>query len=183
METPLSDGVVSLRPLQTTDRDALYEAVRDSMAEISRWMPWCHPGYSVGDSGSFIENSKQWWANQSQFTFVILDAADGAFAGTVAVNHINRMHRYANIGYWMRTSHTRRGFASRSTVLAARYAFRNLSLSRVEIAAQPENVASRRVAERAGATFEGILRNRIVFRGQAVPAALYSLVPEDLPSS
>jgi RimJ/RimL family protein N-acetyltransferase len=89
-------------------------------------------------------------------------------------------HRYANIGYWVRTSYTRRGFCTRSLRLAARFAFDTLGLTRVEIAAEPENGASRGVAEKAGATFEVIARNRIVMRGQALPAAVYSLVPEDL---
>jgi RimJ/RimL family protein N-acetyltransferase len=64
--------------------------------------------------------------------------------------------------------------------LAARFAFDTLGLHRVEIAAQPENFPSRRVAEKVGATFEGVLRNRIFKRGQPYPAALYSLIPEDL---
>jgi RimJ/RimL family protein N-acetyltransferase len=55
-------------------------------------------------------------------------------------------------------------------------------MKRVEIAAHPDNVASRRVAEKAGATFEGVMRNRIYMRGRSYPAALYSLVPEDLGS-
>src|SRR5262245_6826994 len=143
MEIPLTDGVIALRPLQATDREALYEAVKDSMAELSPWLNWCHPGYSSSDSASFIQSSMQWWSNQSEFSFGIFDAADGTLSGTVGVNHLNRMHRYANIGYWLRTSRTGRGFATRGARLAARFAFETLGLSRVEIAAQPENLASR----------------------------------------
>ena len=180
METTLSDRVVTLRPLQPADCDLLYASVRDSIAELSQWLPWCHPGYSPADSAAFIQTSVQWWAEQSQFTFGIFDAADGQHAGSIGVNHLNRQHRYANIGYWVRTSHTRRGFASRAVRLAARFAFDALGMTRVEIAADPDNLASRRVAEKAGATLEAIARNRIVMRGRALPAALYSLVPEDV---
>jgi RimJ/RimL family protein N-acetyltransferase len=183
MQTGLTDGVVLLRPLEMTDCDALYAAVKESSTELSRWLPWCHPDYAPGESAAFINHTIQWWENKSQFTFGIFDAADGTLSGTTAVNHINRQHRYANIGYWIRTGRTRRGFASRSLRIAAAFAFQTLELTRVEIAAQPDNLASRGVAERAGATFEGILRNRIVVRGQPSPAALYSLVPEDLSRS
>jgi ribosomal-protein-serine acetyltransferase len=183
MQTTLTDGVVMLRPLEMTDCDALYAAVKESSPELCRWLPWCHPDYAPGETAAFINSAIQWWANQSQFSFAILDAADGTYSGTTGINHINRQHRYANIGYWIRTSRTRRGFASRALKLAAGFAFQSLGLARVEIAAQPDNIASRGVAERAGATFEGILRNRIVVRGQSCPAALYSLVPEDLSRS
>jgi RimJ/RimL family protein N-acetyltransferase len=45
---------------------------------------------------------------------------------------------------------------------------------------RPENVPSRRVAEKAGARFEAIARNRIVQHGKPYDAALYSLIPSDL---
>jgi ribosomal-protein-serine acetyltransferase len=182
MPTTLTDNVVLLRPLQPTDRDAMYAAVMESIAEVSPWLPWCHPAYASGETAAFIESSMQAWANQSHFTFGIFDAADGSCCGTISLNHIVRQNRYANIGYWVRTGRTRRGLASRAVRLVARFAFENVGLTRVEIAAIPENLASRRVAEKAGATLESVIRNRIVMHGRAYPAALYSLVPQDLAS-
>jgi RimJ/RimL family protein N-acetyltransferase len=180
MPMMISDGVVTIRPLERTDRDEMYAAVRESIAEISPWLPWCHPGYALSETTSFIETTIQWWANQSQFPFGIFDATTGTFIGGTGVNHISQQNRYANIGYWVRTGRVRQGLASRALRLAARYAFETLGMKRVEITAHPDNIASRRVAEKAGATFEGIVRNRIFMRGRPYPAALYSLVPEDL---
>jgi ribosomal-protein-serine acetyltransferase len=180
MSVVLSDSVVTLRPLERADQDALYEAVRESIPELSRWLPWCHPGYAPAEAIAHIERSIQWWSDRSQCTFVILDATDGTYAGGIGLNHFDAQHRYANLGYWVRTARTKRGLASHAVRLAARFAFEQLGMVRVEIAAEPDNVASRRVAEKAGATLEGIARNRILTRGRAVPAALYSLIPEDL---
>jgi ribosomal-protein-serine acetyltransferase len=42
------------------------------------------------------------------------------------------------------------------------------------------NVHSQRVAEKIGATREGILRNRLTLGGKQVDAVMYSLIPEDL---
>jgi RimJ/RimL family protein N-acetyltransferase len=178
----LSDGVVTLRPLERSDRDEMYAAVKESIAEISPWLPWCHSAYAPSETAAFIETTIQWWANQSQFPFGMFDATTRAFIGGTGVNHISQQNRYANIGYWVRTSRARQGLASRALHLAARYAFDTVGMKRVEIAAHPDNVASRRVAEKAGATFEGVMRNRIYMRGRSYPAALYSLVPEDLGS-
>lgn len=176
----LTDRVVLLRPLTPADADALYTSVRESIAELSRWLPWCQPSYALSDSTSFIDLSVRWWSEKTQFTFGIFDAADGTHAGSIGVNHVNALHKYANIGYWVRTSHTGRGFCSRAVRLVAGWAFDTLGMMRVEIAADPDNTASRRAAEKSGATFEAVVRNRIVMRGRAQPAALYSLVPEDL---
>ena len=45
------------------------------------------------------------------------------------------------------------------------------------------NTASAGVAEKAGAQFEGIARNRLTLQGRPVPARVYSLIPADLPDA
>jgi ribosomal-protein-serine acetyltransferase len=180
MRRTLTDGVLLIRPLEPADRDAVYAAVAESIAEVSRWLPWCHPGYRPEETTAFIEATRNAWAQESSFNFGIFDAAAGTYFGGISVNHIVRANRLANIGYWVRTGATRRGVASGAVRLAAQFGFEDLGLSRIEIAAIPENAPSRRVAEKVGAKLEGIARNRIVMHGQAYAAALYSLLPEDL---
>jgi RimJ/RimL family protein N-acetyltransferase len=57
---------------------------------------------------------------------------------------------------------------------------RRLGLERVEILTAVENEASRRVAERAGATLEGTVRHRFLLHGVYHDAHLYSLVRTDI---
>jgi ribosomal-protein-serine acetyltransferase len=178
--TSLTDGTLILRPLERTDRDAMYAAVMESIAEVSPWLPWCHAGYGIAETELFIESCITAWAQQAHFPFAIFDAGTGHYLGGTGVNHIERTNRVGCIGYWVRTSATRRGVAPKAVRLAARFAFETLQLSRLEIFARPENVPSRRVAEKSGAKFEAIARNRMVQHGQAYDAALYSLIPSDL---
>ena len=178
--TALTDGVLTLRPLERDDREPMYAAVMESIAEVSQWLPWCHPGYSISETEGFIESCITAWAQQTHFPLAIFDAGTGQFLGGTGVNHIDRQNRQGSIGYWVRTGATNRGIAPRAVRLAARFAFDTLQLTRLEIFARPENVRSRRVAEKAGAKFEAIARNRVVQHGQAYDAALYSLIPADL---
>jgi ribosomal-protein-serine acetyltransferase len=176
----LTDGVLALRPLQRDDRDSMYAAVMESIAEVSPWLPWCHPGYSIAETEGFIESCITAWAQQTHFPLAIFDASTGQYLGGTGINHIDRQNRQGSVGYWVRTGATRRGIAPRAVRLLARFAFETLQLSRLEIFARPENIPSRRVAEKAGAKFEVIARNRVVQHGQAYDAALYSLIPSDL---
>lgn len=73
-----------------------------------------------------------------------------------------------------------RGIASRAVRLLSVWAFRELGLKRLQLSIRPDNAASRRVAEKAGYTFEGVLRSTKLIRGTRVDAALYSLLPTDL---
>ena len=176
----LQSETILVRPHETGDLDPLFIAVRESVAEISRWLPWCHPEFSRDELAAFIEISRKGWADRSQYQFAIFDVSTGSALGGISLAHIVKPNRLANMGYWVRTSATGRGVASTAVKLVAAYGFQHLDISRIEIAAIPENVASRRVAERSGAQFEAVVRNRLVMHGRAYDAALYSLIPGDI---
>jgi RimJ/RimL family protein N-acetyltransferase len=176
----LTDGRILLRPHRAEDCEALHTAVTESVQEISPWLQWCHSRYSREEAESFVRLARAAWAQDTDYPFAILAVEDGAFLGGVGINHIVRPNRLANVGYWVRTSRTRRGIASAAVRLVSQFAFGTLGLSRLEIVCMPTNVLSRRVAEKAGAKFEALSRNRIVMHGIARDAVLYGLVPDDL---
>jgi RimJ/RimL family protein N-acetyltransferase len=62
----------------------------------------------------------------------------------------------------------------------AKFGFAELGLQRIEILAAIPNIASQRVAEKAGAVREGVLRKRLLIRGVSQDAVMFSLVAEDL---
>ena len=178
--TVLTDGELLLRPLERGDREAMYAAVMESIETVSPWLPWCHPGYSIAETESFIELCITAWMQQAHFPLAIFESQGGRYLGGTGVNHIDRQNRLGSVGYWVRRSAMGRGIAPKAVRLVARFAFETLQLSRIEIAARPENHASRRVAEKSGAKLETIARNRIVQHGRPYDAALYSLIPADL---
>jgi RimJ/RimL family protein N-acetyltransferase len=180
MSVILRNDSIVVRPHAPQDVDALFAAVHESIAEVGAWLPWCHADFSRDEMAAFVEFSREGWVDGSQFHFAIFDAASGAALGGIGLNHIAWPNRLANMGYWVRTSATRRGVASAAVRLVAAHGFELLGLSRIEIAAIVANAPSRRAAERAGARFEAIARNRLVMHGRAFDAALYSLIPGDL---
>jgi ribosomal-protein-serine acetyltransferase len=169
-----------LRAYLPADAPLLLEAVRESIAEVGRWLPWCHAGYCLADAENWLRDCAANWRSGSAYQLTLVAADGQCLLGAVGINHINRVNRIANMGYWIRTGSCGHGLASQAARLAAQFAFSQLGISRIEIAAMPDNIASRRVAEKCGAKFECIARNRIVMRGRAYPAASYALLPEDL---
>ncbi|MCZ8130982.1 MAG: GNAT family N-acetyltransferase [Steroidobacteraceae bacterium] len=157
----------------------LVAAVRESVPELSAWLPWCHAGYGIRDATDWVRACAAGWANESGYQFAVLDTG-GRFVGGLGLRVSDPQNGVASLGYWIRTSATRRGLATAAVRTAAHHAFGTLGLARLEIFAREGNSASRRVAERAGASFECVARNRIAQHGVSYPAALYSLVPEDL---
>jgi ribosomal-protein-serine acetyltransferase len=174
-----TDGNILIRPFRAEDIQAVFEAIRESINEVAPWLPWCHEDYKVEETTEFILSRDVAWKNDTDYGFGIFDAKTKEFLGGVGLSQINRAHQMGNLGYWVRTSCVGRGVASSAARMAARFALEELNLQRVEILAATENHASQRVAEKAGATREGVLRKRLLVKGQAQDVVLYSLVKED----
>jgi len=177
----LADGDIVIRPFAPEDVASSYAAACESIDTVGPWMPWCHAGYALDEAAAWVELCRKNWAEGVSCEFGIFGAASNEVWGGVGVNSINRVNNYANLGYWVRASRTGRGVATRAARLAAQFAFRELGLARIEIVILPDNAGSRAVAAKLGARYECIARNRHVVRGQSLDAAVYSLVPADVP--
>lgn len=175
----LSSATIGLRQFTLEDVPVLFEAVRESVSQLSAWMVWAHPNYSVEDTRAFVAKCGPGWEKGEQYSFAIVDLQDGQLIGSVGLSALNRSHGFANLGYWVRTGKTRHGVATSATRMAARFSFESLGLNRVELLVPIANVPSQRVAEKAGAKREGLLRKRLKLNGTAHDAFVYSLVPED----
>ena len=177
--TILSDRVILLRPIGPDDTAVVNEAVQESVAEIMPWMTWCTPDYDAEKARAFLASLPTRWEQGLQFGFAITDAQTGCFLGGASLNHINYATRLANLSYWVRTSATGRGVATRAARLMGEFAIKRVGLLRAEIVVAVENQASLRVAEKCGAQREGVLRNRLIVREKVLDAVMHSLTPQD----
>ena len=166
---------VTLRPYAVADAPEICQAVHESLKELMPWMPWCHPDYSLHDSRTWLENQVKAFQAGMAFEFAIV-SNDGRYLGGCGVNDIGQANRRGNIGYWVRTTEARRGVATAAVRLAYQWAMENTNLIRLEILIAVGNTASQRVAEKAGAVREGILRKRLVLHDEAHDAVMFSLV-------
>lgn len=172
------DPEISIRPLRIDDVDALYAAVKESMHVLHQWMPWCHPDYAIEESRTWLEKQIPAFQAGEEFTFAIVSAGE-QFLGVIGLNALDRDNRRANLGYWVRVSVSARGVATTAVRLVGTWAFQHTDLNRLELVIAIENTPSLRVAEKAGAVREGILRSRLMLHGDAHDAAVFSIVRTD----
>jgi len=45
---------VSIRPYQLNDAEELYQAAKESVAEVQPFLPWCHSEYMIDEARSWI---------------------------------------------------------------------------------------------------------------------------------
>jgi len=183
--TSLSDGVITIRPVQLEDAEPWFNAVQETLDDLRPWM-----AFAQQESGRLYPSRQDivlWlgvqtdsWVKGTNYAFAIVDANTEALLGSCLLNGLNPLYRMANVVYWVRTSARGRGIAGRAVRLLARFGFHDLGLLRLEIVIATSNQASLRVAEKAGARQEGVLRNRILVGEILYEAIMYSLIPSDL---
>jgi RimJ/RimL family protein N-acetyltransferase len=88
------------------------------------------------------------------------------------------------IGYSLHKSADRgKGYTSEALKLFSAYLFEiKENVHRLEIHADKENVASRKVAEKCGFTYEGMKRQAVFSRGKYSDLAIYSMLRHECPS-
>lgn len=179
LSTNLTDGIVLLRPFRLEDAEQLFEAARESLTDIEPWMSWAHDAYSREESEGYIRIARARWEEGTMYGFAVTDARNGDVLGGCGLNHIHPVYYLCNLGYWVRSSRHGEGIAGRAAKLAARFGFEGAGIIRAEIVTAVGNEKSRRVAEKIGAHYEGILRNRMVVGKAIYDAHMFSLLPSD----
>lgn len=156
--TELTDGVVTLRPVRPGDEDALLDERSDR--EARRWATstrlWTAP-----DVRAYVASAPAVWLAGTEARFAVVDSATATCAGSLGLRITVPAFRIAELGYGLRPGWRGRGLTTRAVRLAADWAFTTAGLARLEIGAAVGNVASQRVAERAGFRREGVARLRL----------------------
>jgi RimJ/RimL family protein N-acetyltransferase len=110
--------------------------------------------------------------------FAILDD-DGAFLGLALVPTLDAEAAEAELGYIVAAHARGRGVAAEALTLLTRWAFEERGIQRAYLIIDVDNPASKRVAERAGYTLEGVMRNTYVKQGRRSDTELWSRLPDD----
>ncbi|MCW3480978.1 GNAT family N-acetyltransferase [Neisseriaceae bacterium JH1-16] len=174
------DEELEVRVLTQADIQSLYLAIRASHREIGAWEGWCTPDYGLEHSFAYLLTSATHRRVGLDYDYGLVERTSGRVIGCVSINQINRVHQFANLGYWVHSDYTGRGLAGRAALALARFGFAELGLFRLEIVVGLGNVRSRRVAEKLGAQLDGVARWRLNYRGEPCDAWLFSLLPGDV---
>jgi ribosomal-protein-alanine N-acetyltransferase len=175
----ISDGEIRLRLRSDADIPALVAICQDP--EIPRWT-------RVPDD--YTEENAREWARQAVadeekgagLHLLVADAETDAPIGSAGIVDVDWEESRCEIGYFLAREVRGRGLMTRAIRLLCGWIFDNLPIERIEIHAEPENRASRQAAERAGFSFEGVLRSYFVNKGVRRDATSYSLIRGELPS-
>lgn len=152
---PLSDGIITLRPMEPEDVDAIVAWENDTRA-------WTDATAAAPFSRRVIEDYVMTYdpdifaARQLR---LIIDDGSGAPAGAIDLFEFDPVNRRAGIGIVVDPSRRRRGMALRAINILAAFAADRLSLHQLWAIVGESNGASRALFDAAGFKASGRLRS------------------------
>jgi RimJ/RimL family protein N-acetyltransferase len=168
----LTDQTLTLRPWNGADAAVIVECI-DGDPEIAKWLDLVPQPYTLQDAHAYVTGI-------GEQAFAVTDTASRRVLGSIGLQRND--DGVGVIGYWIRADARGGGTMTRALALLARWALLDAGFARLQLRADVENTASRRVAEKAGFQLEGIMRSahwnaRI---GRRQDWAIYSLLPKDI---
>jgi ribosomal-protein-serine acetyltransferase len=163
-----------LRPLLEADVPRLYASIEADRMHLRRFLPWLDITRSQDDIEGFRARTSAQERDGNGMIRII--ERDQEIGGVIGFNHIDQWNHRAELGYWLDQHLEGRGICRRGCAQLIRFAFQELELNRITIAAAVENRRSRALAERLGFTLEGTRRESEWLYDHYVDHALYGLL-------
>lgn len=163
---------LKLRRVKPSDAEAIFDYA--SRPDVTAHLTW--PTHkSLEDTYRFIQSLQYGYCEGTAADWGIIFKENERFIGTIGFAHASRIHGYGEVGYVLHPDFWGQGIVAEALHAVIDFAFTH-GLNRVEAVHAIENPASGRVMEKAGMTYEGILRKRYSLQGSQRDVRMYSIL-------
>lgn len=146
-----------IRSPRPGDGKAVYEAMAASRNELKQWLPFAQQEPVEQEVEANLREAHARFLRREDLRLLIFNKETGEFIGSSGLHRPDWDVRKFEIGYWIDTRHSGKGYMTEAVRGITEFAFRELAARRVFIHCDRLNVRSRAVAERSGFKLEGTL--------------------------
>ena len=157
MPEQIETGRLMLRKPHMQDAHLIFNGWAQD-TEVTRYLTW-RPHEQLVQTMEFVRGCLTAWETQKRFPYMITIEATEDVIGMIDLRIEGSK---LGIGYVAARAHWGRGYITEATRAVVEWAFQQATIYRVYATTDVENVASRRVLEKAGMRCEGILRKYIL---------------------
>jgi ribosomal-protein-alanine N-acetyltransferase len=165
-----------LRKLRTEDLGDMH--IYGSNDEVSKFVSW-NTHQSLSDTKVFLDNILEQYEKKKIAFWGIELKENRKLVGTINFVSINLKHKKAEMGYILSQEFWGKGIMTEATKEIIKFGFEKMNFVRIEAKCMVENIGSQRVMEKAGMTFEGIIRKGMFTKGIHRDLKSYSILDEE----
>ena len=180
MQPTLETERLLLRPVDLIDAPRI-EALAGDKRISATTLSIPHP-YPEGGAMMWIQQVlERRGRSDMDCSFAILRKADTVLMGAIGIHPYPDGFR-AELGYWIGVDYWGQGYMTEAVRRVIQYGFEDMSLERINAWHFMQNPASGRVMQKAGMTFEGVMRQHFLKWDEFVDVAGYSILRSDFES-
>ena len=161
-----------LRKITRADLMDVYEYASDPL--VSKYLLW-NPHSDLSYTSQYLKLIEHNYKKQNFFDWGVTLADSKKMIGTCGFTSFDIKNNMAEIGYVLNRKYWGRGIAVEAAKKVIDFGFNTLDLHRIEVNFIPSNASSRRVAEKCGMHYEGVLKERIWVKGEYKDIEVYSI--------
>lgn len=165
-----------LRKVTIEDIQDMY--LYGSDEEVSKYVTW-NTHETISDTKGFVEFVLNKYKNKQVSLWGIECKENGKFIGTIDFVWWQPNNKTAEIGYVISKDYWGKGLTSEVAKEIIKFGFEKMNLVRIQARCDVENIGSARVMEKAGMSFEGIIRKGIFVKGMHRDLKMYSILNEE----
>ena len=167
-----------LRVPRAGDGQEIYHAVQASRETLDLWLSWPERISTPELAETEMRRAVANFILRSHMLYLMVAKENAALVGVGMIHHLDWEIPSCELGYWLHTGETGKGYMVEAVTALTQFCFNHLLMERIEIRCDPRNIASAKVAQKAGYTRMGILRN--AYRdnqGELTDSEWYFIVP------
>jgi RimJ/RimL family protein N-acetyltransferase len=145
----LDGGDIELQRARPEMSEAIYDASRASYEDLHQWMIWADEVPTREALAEFLNSAQPLFDRDEDSNYALIEKSTGDVVGSAGL-HFKGDPRSREIGYWVRSDRTRRGYATSAARALCEAAFSYLPIDRVVIRMDKANVASASVPPKIG---------------------------------
>lgn len=149
-----------------------------SNPEVAKYVTW-HAHRSVTNTKEFIKYIMDQYELKKVAPWGMEFKENGQLIGTIDFVWWQPKNRAAEIGYVLHPDYWGKGIMAEACRKLVSFGFTQMDLIRIQARCVKENIASEKVMQKAGMTFEGTIRKGILLKGKHQDIQLYSILREE----
>ena len=161
--------------------------IEDAESAMNNWAGDDHaqkmygePSYkTIEAAAKLLEKYINSYSKGSYFRWAVIEKTSGECIGQVAYFLVDTGNSFGEIEYCIGSSFQGKGYATEATKAVIDYGFRQIGFHKVQICVRPSNLASKKVIDKCGFTYEGTLRDYFFIDGKYEGRMYFSILEDE----
>ncbi len=167
---------LTLRRMLVSDTEDMYAYA--SRLDVTQYLTW-YPHPDRDYTREYLQYLGNRYSAGMFYDWAIVYEPDCKMVGTCGFTSFNCTADSAEVGYVLNPEYWGKGIAQEALQRVLRFGFENLKLHRIEAKYIEENERSRRLMERVGMTFEGVIREGMLIKGNYVNVGVCAILDRE----